>query len=191
MLHKKIEYFSIGEVEKYDFTNNYKTVFGGVAIPIKEAILQENNQFIIFVLNHKEKKYSIGQTTSIRSYAYIVCRIMNGQRSSGAGQTASKVIDKGQEAYISTEIIPASQENFDKCMDALKNWRCVGGREAFAPQDNLVLMRALHKSTGWARYFTMQDSRAHSIDSLRWRPGEPESAEKSWIEKSQNIKMVK
>lgn len=165
---KKIESFSISEIEKYDFANGHATVFGDLAIPITNAIVNENDTFLIFVLNHKEKKYTIGKSGSLRSYMYVVGRYLNGGRSAGGGSSLSKVIDKDQEQHISAEIIVASLDNFNACMETLKKWRCVGGHKTYEDKSSIVLMRAIHKPTGWSRFFTVEESKAHSITPLRW-----------------------
>lgn len=165
---KKIESFSINEIEKYNFTNGYTTIFGDLAIPITQAILNENDTFLIFVLNYKEKKYTIGKTSSLRSYMYVIGRYLNGGRSAGGGSSLSKVINKGHERHISVEIVPASSDNFNKCMEELKNWRCVGGSKTYEEKESLALVRAIHKPTGWGRFFTVEESKAHSITPLRW-----------------------
>ena len=165
---QKVEYYPIGEVEKYDFFNGYKTIFGGLGVPIKDAILRENEYFNVFVLNHKDKSYIVGHSSNLRSYAYIVGRSLNGQRAAANIPSLMKVIPKNENGNVSVEFVPAVAGNFEACMNVLKDWRCVGSRPTEISQDNFALVRALHLQTGWVRYFTVEDSKAHSITSQRW-----------------------
>lgn len=168
LVKQKIEYYPIGEVEKYDFFNGYKTIFGDLGVPIKEAILRENEYFNVFVLNHKDKRYIVGHSSNLRSYAYIVGRALNGQGGGANIPSLSKVIPKNENGYVSVEFVPAVSGNFEACMNVLKDWKCAGSRLTEISQDNFVLMRAFHRLTGWARYFSVEDSKAHTVTSQRW-----------------------
>lgn len=83
--------------------------------------------------------------------------------------------------------------------------RCIPARDAMRLREEAAMQRAMEQerqsyleaerkldmARRAERNNRLQAEHGLSKEYWRWRPGEPESAEKSWIEKSQNIKMVK
>lgn len=167
----KHTHFARACVEKYDFHQGNHYLFGDNVIPVRALVNSRSREKIVAViLNHKDKIFFIGRTTSAPQYIYNYGRFFATRDAVGVSTHVRDTYSAANKDYWSIEFLKATPATEKLVAEKLKDWRRLGGYVHTDQPDTRNLIRVTHTATGWSGFFTMADRIYINDGAKRWAP---------------------
>ncbi len=165
--------FNSGSEELYNgvnIRNGQPLIFDQLHIPVAECLKNQNDNYLVLLINHREKVFFIGQTGSITVYLGSVTRWLRSGGNTGAGipSDAVAVSARGNHKYWSVEVLKASADNWSRVISHMRgHYVCKTTRGYNPPPSSMNICRIVHTRTGWSRYFSEESTSNRSLNPSR------------------------
>lgn len=163
---------STDTVTATDFHNGQPLFFAHMSIAPAESFKNQNDNYVVVLINHREKIYFLGQTANIYTYMGNVSRFLrskDGSISAGIPTGATNTSARGAHAYWSAEIIEATFDNWNYVMKEMRAraFVCKSTKGFRAPPAAMNITRISHTQTGWCRFFSEEKGVVNSLTPTR------------------------
>lgn len=165
--------FNSGSEELYNgvnIRNGQPLIFSELHIPVVECLKNQNDNYLVLLINHREKVFFIGQTGSISVYLGSVARWLRSgnQTTTGIPSDAVAVSTRGSHKYWSVEVLKASADNWSHVISHMRGkFTCKTTRGYNPPPSSMNICRIVHTRTGWSRYFSEESTSNRSLNPSR------------------------